>query len=147
MKIGELKSQINDIYKEIGKKVYENHVREEKENLEKELEEECTKIDVLSAEIESNLKQCLELKDKKQCPQCFAEIEKNVKFCPECGAKQEEIEAKEVEVLEKEETNHEEKCDCSNDKNCENLKKTVEVESNVNLDEEKTVEEVKYEEE
>lgn len=147
MKIGELKSQINDIYKEIGKKVYENHVREEKENLEKELEEECTKIDVLSAEIESNLKQCLELKDKKQCPQCFAEIEKNVKFCPKCGAKQEEIEAKEVEVLEKEETNHEEKCDCPNDKNCENLKKTVEVESNVNLDEEKTVEEVKYEEE
>ena len=33
MKIGELKSQINDIYKEIGKKVYEKHVREE--NIEK----------------------------------------------------------------------------------------------------------------
>ena len=39
MKIADLKSQISDIYKEIGKKVYENHVREEKVDLEKELEE------------------------------------------------------------------------------------------------------------
>ena len=154
MKIGDLKSQINGIYSEIGKKVYENHVREEKEDLEKELEEECTKIDVLSAEIESNLQQCLELKDRRKCPKCFAEIEKNVKFCPECGAKQEDIEepeAKEVEVLEKdEEKNTEEKdteeCNCSNE-NCDNLKKTIEVESDVNLEDDKTVEEVKYEEE
>ena len=29
MKINENKSDINDIYKEIGKKVYEKHVREE----------------------------------------------------------------------------------------------------------------------
>ena len=147
MKIADLKSQINEIYKEIGETVYQKHTREGEYEIEKEVEEKCTKIDVLSDEIESNLKQCLELKDKRQCPSCFAEIEKDVKFCPKCGTKQEEIEAKEVEVLEKEETNHEEKCDCSNDKNCENLKKTVEVESNVNLDEEKNVEEVKYEEE
>ena len=80
MKIADLKSQISDIYKEIGKKVYENHVREEKVDLEKELEEECTKIDVMSAEIESNLKQCLELKDKRKCEKCFAEIDKDVKF-------------------------------------------------------------------
>jgi len=115
MKIADLKSQISDIYKEIGKKVYENHVREEKVDLEKELEEECTKIDVMSAEIESNLKQCLELKDKRKCEKCFAEIDKDVKFCPECGAKQEEAEeteAKEVEIVE--DKNEE----CSDD-NCE----------------------------
>ena len=124
MKIADLKSQISDIYKEIGKKVYENHVREEKVDLEKELEEECTKIDVMSAEIESNLKQCLELKDKRKCEKCFAEIDKDVKFCPECGAKQEEVEeteAKEVEI--------------------------VEVESDVKLEDDKTVEEIKYEDE
>ena len=78
----------------------------------KEIEEKCTKIDVLSDEIESNLKQCLELKDKRQCPSCFAEIEKDVKFCPKCGAKQEEIQeepAKEVEVIEKAEEQKENK--------------------------------------
>ena len=99
-KIGELKSQINDIYEEIGKKVYEKHVREEDICIKKDLEEQCTKIDVLSDEIDDLLKQCLELKDKIQCQQCFKEIDKNVKFCPYCGAKQTEEPAKEAEVLE-----------------------------------------------
>ncbi len=147
MKMADLKSQISDIYKEIGKKVYENHVREEKIDIEKELEEECTKIDVMSAEIESILKQCLELKDKIKCEKCFSEIDKDVKFCPECGAKQEELEeteTKKVEVIENDK--NEDKCKCS-DNNCEDLKKTIEVESNVKLEDDKTVEEIKYEDE
>ena len=53
MKINEMKGQIKDIYVEIGKKVYEKHVREENIDIKKDLEEECTKIDVLSDEIES----------------------------------------------------------------------------------------------
>ena len=150
-RIGELKSQINDIYEEIGKKVYEKHVKKEEISIENDLEEQCTKIDVLSDEIESLLKECLELKDKKQCPKCFKEIEKNAKFCPSCGAKQEEIEVKEVEILEdvekpkaedddlidnqiniddveinKEETSNEKVND-----SCDNLEKTIQVESNV----------------
>ena len=103
MKISELKSQINTIYKEIGELVYQKHTREGEYDISKEVGEKCTKIDVLSDEIESNLKQCLELKDKKQCPNCFTEIEKDVKFCPKCGEKQEEVKeepAKEVEVVE-----------------------------------------------
>lgn len=100
LKIGELKSQINDIYKEIGKKVYEKHIREEDIDIQKELEEQCTKIDVLSDEIESMLQECLTLRDKKQCTNCNCEIEKESKFCPKCGAKQVQEPAKEVEVLE-----------------------------------------------
>lgn len=88
MKINENKSDINDLYKEIGKKVYEKHVREENIDIKIELEEECTKIDVLSAEIETCLKSILELRDKKQCPNCHAEIEVDSEFCPKCGAKQ-----------------------------------------------------------
>ena len=147
MKISELKSQINDIYEEIGKKVYENHVREEKEDLNKSLEDECIRIDVLSDEIEDKLKQCLELKDKKQCPNCYKEIDKNMKFCPECGAKQEdeEVEVKEVEILDAENDNIDTKTENENKENTEssyinndsnnseeqnNLEKTVEVESN-----------------
>ena len=52
MKINENKSDINDLYKEIGKKVYEKHVIDENIDIKKDLEEECTKIDVLSTEIE-----------------------------------------------------------------------------------------------
>lgn len=88
MKMNESKSDIEDIYKEIGKKVYEKHIRRENIDIKKDLEEECTKIDVLSAEIETYLKQCLELKDLKQCMRCSSRIEKEAKFCPECGKKQ-----------------------------------------------------------
>jgi len=128
LKMGELRTQINDIYEEIGKKVYEKHVREEDISIEKEIEEKCTQIDVLSDEIDSLLKQCLELKDKKQCPKCFTEIEKDVKFCPNCGEKQTEEPAKPVEVLEDLENAEIEE---DNEDVEENLKKTVAIESDV----------------
>lgn len=156
-KIGELKTQINTIYEEIGKKVYEKHVREEEICIKKDLEEQCTKIDVLSDEIDSLLKECLELKDKKQCQKCYKEIEKEDKFCPNCGEKQTEEPAKEVEVLEKLEhtqvsnekqnekqvveeqlqqsiqNKKEEKQEADEEKS--NLEKTVEIEANVKLEE------------
>ena len=99
MKINENKSDINDLYKEIGRKVYEKHVREENIEIKTELEEECTKIDVLSAEIETCLKSILELKDKKQCEQCHAEIDLENDFCPKCGAKQPGAEVLNAEVI------------------------------------------------
>lgn len=145
MKISDLKSQINTIYKEIGETVYQKHTREGEYDITKEIEEKCTKIDVLSDEIESNLKQCLELKDKRQCPSCFAEIENDVKFCPKCGAKQEEIQeepAKEVEVIEK----AEEQKENNQEDEKSTLETTVEVESNSNLDDDKTVEHISEEE-
>lgn len=161
-KISELKTQINDIYEQIGKKVYEKHVREEEICIKKDLEEQCTKIDVLSDEIDGLLKECLALKDKKQCPKCYKEIEKDDKFCPSCGEKQTDEPAKEVEVLEKLENTHvkEEKemekqivieelkqniesnqqedktkeVQDSNESEKSNLEKTVEIESDVRKD-------------
>ena len=102
LKINENKSKINDLYEEIGKKIYENHVREEKENLDEFLKEECTKIDVLADEIEDYRKDILELKDKKQCPSCNKEIEVNVKFCPNCGAEQPKVEEPKKEEVKEE---------------------------------------------
>ena len=152
LKISELKSEINTIYTEIGKKAYEKHTIKnggEKctENVCEQIKEKCLKIDMLSDEIDNLLKQCLELKDKKQCENCYAEIEKDVKFCPHCGAKQEEI-AVEAEVLEAEENsnsddddnafgaeqepeNKDNSDDIEEQKDKTNLEKTVEVESNV----------------
>lgn len=141
MKMGELKSEINDIYEDIGKLVYEKHIREEEYDISKELEEQCTKIDMLSDEIESYLRECLQLKDKKQCSNCYTEIEKNMKFCPECGTKQEtenEV-AKEVEIVQEQNVN--------DDNQKTNLEKTVEVESDVKPDDNETVEYLEVEEE
>lgn len=99
IKMSELKSQINDIYEEIGKEIYEKHVRKQ-DIRNSDVEELCTKIDVISDEIENLLQECLELKDKKQCIKCYTQIEKQDKYCRECGAKQTEDPPKEAEVLE-----------------------------------------------
>ena len=120
LKIGDLKSQINDVYKEIGEVVYQKHIREEEYDISKEVEEKCTKIDVMSDEIETYLKECLELRDRRQCPSCFVEIEKDAKFCPNCGQKLEE-------------------------ENKTNLEKTVQVESDVDENHDQTVEHIETE--
>lgn len=147
MKINENKSDINDIYKEIGKKVYEKHVREENIDIKTELEEECTKIDVLSAEIETCLKTILELKEKKQCENCHAEIDLDNTFCPKCGAKQPEIEVKEAEVVDMENDSQDyddsEKSNCSEcSKENENPSEEIKEESGESNKEGNTVEKV-----
>lgn len=166
LKIGDLKSQINDIYEEIGKKVYQNHVDSSTIDLKKEIEESCTKIDMLSEEIEMKLKECLELKDKKQCPNCFTEMDKDMKFCPECGAKQEifeaeeieksedaektedaeKIEVKEVEIVEKDDSVQSNQKDFDvqdkeeQEEYKENLQKTVEIEANIDKEDDEETE-------
>ncbi len=102
LKMNENKSDINDLYKEIGKKVYEKHVREENIDIKTELEEECTKIDVLAADTEACLKSILELRKKKQCPKCHTELELDALYCSKCGEKQPEEEVLEAEVVETE---------------------------------------------
>lgn len=99
MKMNDSKSKINDLYQEIGKKIYEKHTLKEEINIQKDLEEEITRIDVISAEIENCLNEIRLLKDKKQCIKCFAEIEKDAKFCVHCGAEQTVEELKEVEIV------------------------------------------------
>ena len=152
LKINELRRNIEDAYEEIGKKVYESHLREEdfaKEEIKQEIEGLCVKIDVLSDEIENLLQQCLELRDKKQCKVCYIEMDKEYKYCPNCGAKQddekeeknnEETSYQNVSLFEGNEENkkEEEKSEIE-DSNLENLEKTVKVESNIeesNTDEE-----------
>lgn len=102
MKINENKGKINDIYKEIGEKVYSKHVREENLDIKTDLNEQCFKLDTLCKEIEEARLEILKLNQKKLCQNCSAEIESNAQFCPKCGQKQnkEESTVKE-ETLEK----------------------------------------------
>ena len=84
------KAKINSIYCEIGKKVYEKHIRQENIDIKSELAEECSKIDAYSKEIEDMRIELLQLKDLRMCKVCAAEIPLNAKFCPKCGSMQEE---------------------------------------------------------
>lgn len=89
--INEDKNKIEKIYAEIGKKVYEKHIREENIDIKSELIEECSKIDAYAKEIEDMNMEMLSLKNLRICKKCAAEISVNAKFCPSCGAQQEEI--------------------------------------------------------
>lgn len=88
LKINENKGKIEDIYEEIGKKVYEKHLREDDICIKDELQNECAQIDSLSKEIEEARIEILKLNNRKICSKCSAEIEKGAQFCPKCGEKQ-----------------------------------------------------------
>ena len=101
MYINECKSQIEDIYGSIGKKVYEKHVREENIDIKKELKKECEQIDKLSKEIENSIEHILILKNMKKCPECFSEIMLQYNFCPICGKKQNDDKPRNEQIIEK----------------------------------------------
>ena len=103
MKINDNKSKINSLYQEIGKKVYQKHTANENLNIKEDLEEECSKIDAYTAEIENYHKEILDLSDVKVCIKCGEHMDKQAKFCPKCGEEQPQEEVKEVEVIEQEE--------------------------------------------
>ncbi len=123
MKITENKGKIKDLYCEIGRKIYENHVREENLDIKEFVSDDCSKIDSLSKEIEDARKEILVLNNKKMCNKCFAEIENDSMFCPKCGEKQTE----EKTVLEKAEEKLEEvNISPENEKEAEIVKEELE---------------------
>lgn len=103
MKISQNKSQIEDIYEEIGKAIYQEHIREEKTDIKEVVCEYCKKIDNFSNEIEKIREELLNLNDKKKCDVCAKEMDIEAKFCPYCGQKQPEVEVKEAEIVNEDE--------------------------------------------
>ena len=85
------KQKVEDLYNEIGKKLYENHVRAEKIDIVSKIEDICKEIDAYADEIELTRKEILKLKDLKQCKKCNYEMELEYKFCPNCGEEQKEV--------------------------------------------------------
>lgn len=109
MSMNENKAKIEELYSEMGRKVYENHIREENIDIDisLELEEYCIQIDELSDRIEDERKEILSLKDKRQCENCYTEIDIDYNYCPHCGQTQESINEDEKQDDIKEELNQE----------------------------------------
>ena len=100
LKMNENKSKIEDLYTEIGRKVYQKHVAKEDVRVGEDIKDECAQIDELAHQIEDYQRQIWDLSDSKQCPKCKSKISKESTFCPNCGNKQEEEKVHEVEVVE-----------------------------------------------
>lgn len=88
--MNEDKQKVEDLYTEIGKEVYENHIREEKTDLSSKLEDICIEIDAYCNQIEMTRIEILKLKDLKKCVNCSFEMELEYEYCPKCGKNQQE---------------------------------------------------------
>ena len=100
MEINEHKSDIKDIYQEIGEAVYQKYVKDEDLDM-KYLEDKCKEIQELSDKIVACKDEILTLKEKRQCKNCYEEIEISANYCPNCGYHQEEIKKDEEKDSEK----------------------------------------------
>ena len=103
-KMNENKSKINDLYEEMGKIIYQKHINGEEVKIQDDLNTYCSQIDELSKEIEKYQEDILNIKNKRICENCYAEIDLNSKYCPHCGFEQSEEKVEDI----KEETQPEE---------------------------------------
>ena len=90
MKMNENKGKIKDLYADIGKIIYQNHINSEDVKQE-EIDAYCHQIDNLSKKIEEYQEEILALKNKRICENCYEEIELTSKYCPQCGFEQPEV--------------------------------------------------------
>ncbi len=107
MEISDYKKNINEIYLEIGETVYEKYVTDQELNLE-ELLEKCTRIQELSDKIAECKNEILKLNERKQCKNCYQEIEITANYCPNCGFEQERVNQEETQEEVQDETEDEE---------------------------------------
>ena len=123
MEINDYKRNIKDIYIEIGETVYEKYETDQELNPD-ELLEKCERIKELSDKIVRCKDEILKLNERKQCKNCYEEIEITANYCPNCGCEQEKLteeiddqtEEKQEEIKDESEENDEE----SNDESKEN---------------------------
>lgn len=90
MQMNQDKSSVDELYQKIGKRIYESHILEDDKTLEGDINKFLEQIDNLTEKIKDESNQILELKDKKECPNCYSKILKDFAFCPNCGAEQKE---------------------------------------------------------
>lgn len=82
------KNKIQELYEDIGKKVYEKYLLKEDIKIESDLFTNCSAINTLAEENEDLRMEILKLKKLKQCPECHYEIYYEFKYCPNCGHEQ-----------------------------------------------------------
>jgi hypothetical protein len=107
--ISDKETDIDEIYEEIGKAVYNSY--KSGEDVGKEFTKQAKKIDKLNEEINEMNKKILFNKNLRTCESCGEVISVDSKFCTNCGEKQKAVKIKEEKkVIKKEEVEVEKVC-------------------------------------
>ena len=83
VKLFDLNTDMDVIYKEIGKIIYASHAGEDTEA--EALEAKLSQADEKMAEINEIKERIAKLSTSKKCPSCGKECENDVAFCSKCG--------------------------------------------------------------
>lgn len=86
MAISSEEKAMEEIYEQIGKKIYKDY--KDSKPMDKSLVAKCEQIARIERDIAAMKKKVLKLKDKKLCKKCGYEMERNASFCPKCGKEQ-----------------------------------------------------------
>ena len=105
IKMDEIKRE--SFFKEIGKIVY-NTYKSSPGSASDEVLDFCKCIDEIENSINSHKSKAAQIKNKKFCVNCGAQLPKEVNYCYSCGAKQ-------PEIIEEEETCCDDDCCCSSE--------------------------------
>lgn len=107
--ISDKETDIDEVYEEIGKAVYNAY--KAGEDVGKEFTKQSKKIDKLNEEIKEMNKKILFNKSLRVCETCGETISLQSKFCTNCGEKQKAVKFKEEKkVIKKEEVEVEKVC-------------------------------------
>lgn len=96
VKANDKESEIEMMYYEMGKSVYNMYKKGEEVGT--DFKKTCKKIDKLTKEITEMETHMLYLKNLRKCANCGETIELENKYCPKCGDKQKTIKIKEEKV-------------------------------------------------
>lgn len=96
MALADLNSDVERLYAEIGRMVYDAY--KDKETSTEELNIKCEYIDEKLTEIAELRRKIAELKKVKQCPVCGENNPHENLYCAQCGAKLEEEEVQHIVV-------------------------------------------------
>ena len=83
--IGEKRSELRTLYRELGKLVYDSSKGEADENVNNDIEDKIAEIDIVKEVISELLEQEESAKNTKICPYCDERVPESAKFCPNCG--------------------------------------------------------------
>lgn len=81
--------KITNVFTEIGRIIYDRFEKDERETNDNEVIDLCNNIIIMKDNIAAYKQKISDLKGVKVCSRCNTEIEKYMKYCPECGYKQE----------------------------------------------------------
>lgn len=99
--ISERQTDIDEIYEEIGKAVYNSY--KSGEDVGKEFTKQAKQIDKLNDDIAEMNKKILYNKGLRVCGNCGVTIPLDSKFCTDCGEKQKAVKLKEEKKITKKE--------------------------------------------